>query len=174
MKKLEIITLLFFSGALACLVYKGVPSPWGIAIAILLLLFAVIYPVLHKSIQGKYPNSTKQIKIPLLCYVILSLLGTLLTIKEGKSELTPVYILFALGGVFGMISWIIERGYNKPVKQLWQEDLYVLSWEAEIVVILIFLVAHLRSQEQFTWSSVLIMVLALLDIVNQFIMKKLS
>ena len=172
MKHIDNITLLVLSGALAGLMYIGIPKPWGIVVAILVVLFAIMHPLIQSVLRRKHPGFRIRFSIPVLSYLFLVILGSLLAIFDRNTLLTPVYIMFVLGGVLGIISWIARKGYRKPIKQLWKEDLFIVSWEAELVILLVFFFGTLRRHESFTWSSIAIMALALLDIVNQMIMKK--
>ena len=166
----ETIILLVLSGALAWLVIIGSTNSWGYLAAGIIIMLALIQPLLQKNIQRKNKSIRTQYNLPLLGFVFLAVMGLILVIRERVSCFTPAYALFALGGVLGITNWIARKEYRKPIKQLWKEDLYILAWPAEVVVILIFIIDIIRGHESFTISSMMIMLLALLDVANQFVM----
>ena len=168
----EYITLLLLSGALAWLMYIGIPKPWGIVVAILIGACAVLHPYLHGLLARKYPGFNKDFYFPVLGFAVITAVSLIVLFVEGQSPFMPVLIMLALGGSCGVIGWIMRRGYRKPIKQLWKEDLYIASWGIDVVIILLFLFDLLQNQKPFSWSVMLIMIVAFADIINQLFMRK--
>ncbi len=166
MRVLDSISLILLSGAMAWAVYLAFPNTWGIIIAILIISFAIIHLFLQRSSQKKSP--VFRIRTPALCYLILAIIGVLLVIFEEKSQLTLLYYLLALSGVIGIIGWFARGEYRKPIKQIWNDDLFILPAEADLVLVLILLYDKLVRHESFSWVTYLIIIIAVLDIFNQF------
>ena len=154
-------------GWMACIAF---PGAFGVCIGVVLLLAALLHVCLNKRIMGMGNRLGKLYHIPVLAFCTLLLLGVTLSCLEWKSPLFPTFILLGLVGILGIIGWIRDGGYKKDLYTLWQDDLYILSYEAEVAVIIMMLIDGTKDNFLSARTGIVIAV-AVLDILNQLIMK---
>lgn len=171
MDKLYKTAILLLDASIALLVYFGLPDPWGSIAAVLVLLTPLIAFFLNRRVQKKYPEIRRSFRIPVLCFFFLVVVGMSMSLLDKKPPMLYIYVLFVLGGLCGVAGWIAGKGYKKPFNQLWKEGLYIFPWEVDLVLALVFLFGCFKKGGMFSWVSILIIGLAILDIANQWLMK---
>lgn len=167
MRIINLLSLIMIAGAIAWVLHFGVPAPWGTILAAVVILYAVFHPYLQRILARK--KCFVHTHISILCYGVLSLIGVVMTLTEDKSQITVLYVLLSIGGVLGVVDWLLEGGYKKPIKQLWYEDLFILSWEAELIIIISIAYERMASRDSLSWVASCILFLFVLDIINQFV-----
>lgn len=156
--------------ALGALIYAGVPNLLGGVLSLLVIAFGIATCFIEKlvAIPSKYLDQ----HMTLLTSLFMLIAGIVLFICKEVPQLGCFYILVSLFGLLGCLYWIMDRRYaGKSFRTIIREECHFFPPYIEFAIAALFAI-DMIVKGAVTTSSVIIILVCLIDAFSQLVQKK--